>query len=307
MSRVTIITRTVNRPVLLDRALASILAQTFTDWHWVLVDSGASDDAGSLVRSSQDRLRDRVTHLRFQNPRPGMRGAPINAGIHASDGELITLLDDDDTWEPRFLEKMVAALDRKTHPNIRGAVCRTRCIEESSVAAGLKEERSYDLNAELCNLTLGSLAVVNRFCTHAFLYERSALKTVGLYPEDYPVLEDWHFNLRFLLHHEILVVPETLTNYHFRPPEISGDLANSQTAERDDHKFHEARLINEALREDLRRGTHGLGLVLTHAAMMREINNTLHRHEGRLKSIGDKSGKIDSRTKELKDKLLGKR
>ncbi|HEY2573367.1 MAG TPA: glycosyltransferase, partial [Verrucomicrobiaceae bacterium] len=228
----------------------------------------------------------------------------INAGINASNSELITLLDDDDTWHSQYLEKTVTALDRKVHPNIRGAVCRTLCIEESSVEKGLKVERTYELNPDLCHLTLGSLAVVNRFCTHAFLYERAALETVGRYPEDYPVLEDWHFNLRFLLHHEIMVVPEILTNYHFRPPEPSGAQANSQIAERNDHKFHEARLINEAMREDLKNGKPGLGSVLVQAAMVREINEALHRHESRLKTISEKNGRIDARTKELKDKLI---
>ncbi len=173
--------------------------------------------------------------------------------------------------------------------------------------SGLGKLRTYELNPDLCNVTLGSLAVVNSFCTHAFVYERAALETVGLYPEDYPVLEDWHFNLRFLLHHDIIVVPEMLTNYHFRPPEQSGPQANSQTAERIDHKFHEARLINEALREDLHAGKHGLGMLLAQAAIARDIKATLHRHESRLKTISDKTGKIDARTKEMKDKLIGNR
>lgn len=304
MSEIAIITRTMNRPLLLERALRSMMAQSFDNWHCIIVDSGDGDAVEKLLKRHEAALRGRVTHLRFTNPKPGMRGVPINAGIKASKGEFITLLDDDDTWEPQFLERMIHALDHKPHTNARGAACRTRCIEESSVEDGLGELRTYDLNPDLCNVTLGAMAVVNRFCTHAFVYERAALDLVGLYPEDYPVLEDWHFNLRFLLHHDIMVVPETLTNYHFRPPEQNGAQANSQLAERNDHKFHEARLINEAMREDMRAGRPGLGMVLSHAAIAREINDTLHRQESRLKSISDKTGKVDARTKEIKDKLV---
>jgi glycosyltransferase involved in cell wall biosynthesis len=307
MSRVAIITRTIDRPVLLERTLQSILAQTFTDWHWVVVDGGNSDAVPHLLHTHGERLGGRVTHLRFTNPKPGMRGVPLNAGIKACESEFITLLDDDDTWDPCYLQAMVRSMDERPHANVRGAVCRTLCIHESSVESGLKPQRSYELNPKLANLTLAQVAVVNCFCTHAFLYERSALETVGLYPEDYPVLEDWHFNLRFLLHHEIVVVPQTLTHYHFRPPETRGVQANSQTAEGDVHKFHEARLINEALREDLRTGKLGLGHILAQAALTRQISTTLHSHESRMKSIGDKTGKIDTRTKELKDKLLDKR
>ncbi|MCE9518391.1 MAG: hypothetical protein K8R87_02305, partial [Verrucomicrobia bacterium] len=186
-------------------------------------------------------------------------------------------------------------------------ICRTRCIEETSAANGLKPTRSFPFNADLSNVTLASLAVVNRFPPCSFVYEREALSAVGLYPEDYPVLEDWHFNLRFLLHCDIVVVQESLANYHFRPAGMTGAEANSLTGERNDHKHHEARLINEMLREDIRNGKPGLGLVLAQAAIARETNDALHHQESRLKSIGDKSGKIDARTKELKDKLLGKR
>ena len=305
MTRIAIITRTVDRPVLLERAMQSILSQTFKDWQWIIVDSGRGDSVYHLLKTHPAELGGRAKHVRFQNPKPGMRGIPINAGIAASDAEFITLLDDDDTWEPEYLETMIRALDNRPHPNTRGAVCRTRCIEETSVESGLKQTRTYDLNADLQNVTLASLAVVNRFCTHAFVYERAALEKTGLYPEDYPVLEDWHFNLRFVLHHDIVVVPQILTNYHFRPPDVEGHEANSQTAERNDHKFHESRLINEALREDMRSGRPGLGFVLSQAAIARGLNDTLHRHESKLKTISEKSGKIDNRTKELKDKLLG--
>jgi chaperonin cofactor prefoldin len=47
--------------------------------------------------------------------------------------------------------------------------------------------------------------------------------------------------------------------------------------------------------------------VLTQAAISRELSDTLHRHESRLKTISDKSGKIDSRTRELKDRLINRR
>lgn len=303
MSRVAIITRTVDRPVLLERMIRSLLDQTYAGWECVIVNSGMSEPVDALLNKHAAALRGRCTQLPYVNPMPGMRGLPLNAGIAATKSEFITVLDDDDTWSPSFLETMVHALMHKPHPNVRGAVCRTRCLDESSVEEGLVMLREYDLDADLCNINLAHLAMVNRFCVHAFVYERAALETVGLYPEDYPVLEDWHFNLRFLQHYEVLVVPQTLTHYHFRPQETTGADANSQRAERGDHKFHEARLINEAIREDFRTGKPGLGHLLAQAALARHLADRLHKQEGRLQTISAKTGKIDARTKEMKDKL----
>ena len=47
-----------------------------------------------------------------------------------------------------------------------------------------------------------------------------------------------------------------------------------------------------------------IGQVLTLAAISREISDALHRHDSRLKTISEKSGKIDARTRDLKDKLI---
>ncbi|WP_075088367.1 glycosyltransferase [Verrucomicrobium spinosum] len=233
-----------------------------------------------------------------------MRGIPINAGIRAGASPLITLLDDDDTWAPDFLSKMVAELvDHKPHPSVRGVVCRTTCIEETSVEDGLRKVGERPLNDDLYNVTLAKLSMVNCFCTHAFLYEREVIGEIGGYPEDYPVLEDWHFNLRFVQNFEIVVLPEVLTFYHFRPHHVDATESNSQVAEMRHHKFYEGRLINEALREDLRAGRQGLGHVLAQAATMRWLGEKQHNLNSKVKAIGEKIGKIDARTKAVKDNL----
>ncbi|MCE9518226.1 MAG: glycosyltransferase family 2 protein, partial [Verrucomicrobia bacterium] len=144
--RVSIITRTVDRPMLLERTLRSVLAQTFQDWELVLIDMGKSPTVKNLLEKLSADFDGRLKHVPYDDPKPGMRGVPINAGINASKGELIVLLDDDDTWDPAFLEKMEAALRLKPQASTRGAICRTRCIEETSAANGLKPIRSYPFN-----------------------------------------------------------------------------------------------------------------------------------------------------------------
>ncbi|WP_038172409.1 glycosyltransferase [Verrucomicrobium sp. BvORR106] len=301
---VDIITRTFQRPILLERALKSILDQTYENWTWVLVDGGNTAEVPALLEKYKRELRDRVTYVPFVSNQPRMRGVPINTGIRAGSNPLITLLDDDDTWAPEFLSKMVAGLvDDKPHPTVRGIVCRTTCIEETSVEDGLRKLGERPLNDDLHNVTLAKLSMVNCFCTHAFVYEREVIAEIGGYPEDYPVLEDWHFNLRFVQNFEISVLPEVLTYYHFRPSNTDTSEANSQVAEVRHHKFHEGRLINEALREDLRLGRLGLGHVLAQAATMRWLGDKQHNLNSKVKAIGEKIGKIDARTKAVKDNM----
>jgi glycosyltransferase involved in cell wall biosynthesis len=300
--RVTIITRTFDRPRLLGRTLDSLAAQSFRDWECVIVNGGSEAGAKTALEPRSAALAGRVRVLPFDNSKPGMRGIPLNYGLAHSESELVTVLDDDDTWESGFLETMIGALDRVPSPaTVGGIVCRSKCIDESSVEEGLLPQREYPLNGDLENVTLARLAIVNAWCIHAFIYRRAALAKTGLYAEDLPVLEDWEFNLRFALHWDIAVLPQMLTNYHLRPSVKSGAESNTQHSELDRHKFYESKIINDALRRDLEAGRTGLGMLLANAAQSRWLERKVHAVESKLRSAADKIGKIDARTKAMKD------
>jgi glycosyltransferase involved in cell wall biosynthesis len=300
MARVSIITRTVDRPQLLGRMLDSLLDQHYTDWECLIVNGGPAPLVQQLI-AARPALANRVRLLPFENPQPGMRGIPLNHGIAHSTGELITILDDDDTWDPAFLQRMVTTLD--SLPQAGGVVCQTKVIEETSVAEGLQPQRDYVLNPDLLNATLPRLAVVNAWCIHAFIYRRSAFDALGTgYAENLAVLEDWDFNLRFLAHCDVVVLPQVLTNYHQRPQIKTGHEANSLHGELDLHKFHESQIINSALRRDWQSGRAGLGQLLASAAQARYLERRIHQVESKIKPMAEKIGKIDARTKELKDR-----
>jgi len=93
----------------LGEAVASVVAQTFTDWEIVVVDDGSPDDtaekAQRLVAAHPDR---RIRLLRQVN-----QGLPSarNNGIAASTGRYILPLDADNLLMPEMLEKTVALLE----------------------------------------------------------------------------------------------------------------------------------------------------------------------------------------------------
>ena len=87
---VSVIIPTYNRCAILERAIESVLGQTFTDYELIVVDDGSTDETADLL----DRYRNRVKVIRQEN-----RGvsAARNTGIRASKGELVALLDSDDS------------------------------------------------------------------------------------------------------------------------------------------------------------------------------------------------------------------
>ena len=300
---VDVITRTKNRPALLRRCLQTLLGQSHPHWHWVIVDNGEPGPVEKLLGEFAGVLAGRVTLVAHREA--GLLGRLTNVAIAHSQHELIAVLDDDDTWEPRFLEATSHRLGAgKLHPSVRGVCTLSTCIHEVwDEAGGCSVVKQFPFNAHLRNVHLASLAAVNQFPPNAFVYERAALREVGLYNEELPVLDDWDFNLRFNHLYNIDVIYEPLSNYHLRP-QAGGDLANTVTAKENLHRFYEGVILNQHLREDLALGRSGLGTLLAQAATRRVAESLLLNQRKKLESMSDKIGKIDARTHLLKDRLL---
>ena len=101
---IDVILPTFNRESLLQRTLDSLLAATCPaslDVRIVVVDNGSTDGTRAIVRRAQDRFDGRLRYL-FE-PASGKPYA-LNAGIAATNGDLIGLIDDDEEVDERWFE-----------------------------------------------------------------------------------------------------------------------------------------------------------------------------------------------------------
>lgn len=103
---VTVLLTVYRRTEYLDQALASVLAQTFGRFEVLVVDDSNSPEIATIVAAVGD-------------PRVRYRPNPTNLGISislreawpAAGGRYVAILNDDDAWEPTFLERLVAPLE----------------------------------------------------------------------------------------------------------------------------------------------------------------------------------------------------
>jgi len=269
MTKVAIITRTKDRPLLLGRALESVLAQTFTEWHHVVVNDGGDPAAVErLCDAQRERYGNRLTivhHARSQ----GMEAAS-NAGMRASSSTWAVIHDDDDSWRPTFLEECVAFLESPSRPpSVRGVVTHSDRVFEVIEGDSVRQLSVEPFNHWLESITLFRLAANNPFPPISFVFSREAWGEVGLFREDLPVLGDWDFHLRFVSRYDVGVIARPLANYHHRPS-ATGSYGNTIFDGIALHRLHEARLRNELLRRDLSSGRVGLGVMVNVAAAIEE-------------------------------------
>lgn len=105
---VSVVIPTYNRSALLrQRALPSVLAQTFADIECLVVDDGSTDDTERVVKEFEKEDK-RVRYLRKPN---GGQASARNFGIRQSRGKYIALTDDDDEFLPKFIEEAVQAFE----------------------------------------------------------------------------------------------------------------------------------------------------------------------------------------------------
>jgi glycosyltransferase involved in cell wall biosynthesis len=105
---VSVLMPTFDRLQFLRPTIASVFAQTLTDWELIIADDGSGEETRAYLRSIADP-RVRV----LWRPHSGRPGVMLNAALREARAEYIAYLDSDDLWLPRKLERQLASLRRQ--------------------------------------------------------------------------------------------------------------------------------------------------------------------------------------------------
>jgi glycosyltransferase involved in cell wall biosynthesis len=108
MATVRVYLLTYRRPHLLPRALAALRAQTFTDWVCELHNDAPDDPVPGRLAAETGDPRIRF----FQHEKNLGPNRTFNLVFQPCRERYVCLLEDDNWWEPAFLETMVGLLDR---------------------------------------------------------------------------------------------------------------------------------------------------------------------------------------------------
>lgn len=106
--RISVIMPAFNSSRYIREAVASVLAQTESDFELLVVDGGSKDETVEIIRELE-RTDPRVRYV----PNPDDKG-PAHAratGIRASKGRYIAFLDADDLWLPTKLAEQVGFME----------------------------------------------------------------------------------------------------------------------------------------------------------------------------------------------------
>ncbi|WP_449373499.1 glycosyltransferase family 2 protein [Arthrobacter psychrolactophilus] len=106
---VSIIMPCFNAALTVERAIESVLAQTFTDFELLIVNDGSTDNTVEVINAILSRSNDSRLRLIDLQENVGPSGVR-NEALRIASGTLLAFLDSDDEYLPEFLTHHVGAL-----------------------------------------------------------------------------------------------------------------------------------------------------------------------------------------------------
>jgi hypothetical protein len=178
-------------------AVASVLAQTFTDFEFLILDDASSDGTAAYLRGLADS-RVRVISL----PENIGLTAALNVGLREARGEFVARQDADDWSHPRRLEMQVAFL--RTHPACAVVGAQARLRDGRGRSQGKK---NFPLtHAGICFAHLFDNALAHSAVT----FRRAEIVALGGYDEAWPASQDYELWSRVSGRHELANLPQRL-------------------------------------------------------------------------------------------------
>jgi len=193
--RVSVIIPTYNRGEVLERAIKSVLAQTYENYELIVVDDGSTDNTSRILSKYGDKIR-------YFSKLHGGVSSSRNFGLEKSEGTWVAFLDSDDYWLPQKLEKQIRFLQE--HPDILVAQTDEKWIRNGKFVNPMKKHRKYSgwIFPQCLPLCIVSPSAV--------IIHQRVFNDVGVFDENLPVCEDYDLWLRIAYKYQIALIPEKL-------------------------------------------------------------------------------------------------
>lgn len=189
-----------NGAAFIGAALESVITQTYTPTHIIIVNDGSTDTGPAVAASYKTKTTIPITIIDQENK--GLSAAR-NTGIRASTSDYIAFLDADDTWLPKKLEKQLEVSSKSDRSKLGLVYCLYDIIDSK----GIVDPHGFvvRLDRSVRGTVFAKLLSSNKILSSGsgVLIKRTVFATVGLFNETLRFGEDWDMWLRIAEQYEI--------------------------------------------------------------------------------------------------------
>lgn len=207
---VTIITPTYNRADFILQAVDSVLLQTYTNFEFLIVDDGSTDDTRDILQPVQADSRVRYFHQDNQG-----QSVARNLALSEAKGEFVCFLDSDNYWPAEKLEQQVELFSQ--HPEYDVIYGDIVFIDENDHEVSRKNMRRY--SGHIAKFMIRD----NCVSMNTAMARRRCFDELGAMSGRRRVADDYDLWLRFSARFQFLYVPKFLAYYRVMDDQISSD------------------------------------------------------------------------------------
>ena len=109
LPKITVVTVVYNGEKYLEQTIQSIIAQTYKNIEYIIIDGGSKDSTLEIIK----RYENHISHWQSE-PDRGIYDA-MNKGLAKASGEIITFLNADDWYEPDAVESIIEVFMQHPH------------------------------------------------------------------------------------------------------------------------------------------------------------------------------------------------
>jgi glycosyltransferase involved in cell wall biosynthesis len=215
--RVSVLMSVYNSERYLRDAIDSILAQTFTNFEFIILDDGSTDSTWAMLEDYSQGDH-RVIARRFDETR-GLTDR-LNMAIQMAHGEYVARMDADDVSLPQRLERQVDYLERNIEVGLVGT--QMNIIDDRGAFRRIYEV-PYSHSQIVWALMFG-----RSFAHPSVMIRKALLHEVGGYNLSFRVAQDHELWVRLLWLTRFANLPDVLMSYRSHPLAASRQKSNTQ-------------------------------------------------------------------------------
>ena len=208
--RFSVIIPLYNKASYVDKAIGSVLSQTYADYELVIMDDGSSDSSFEVAAKA---IEGKENCYIYQQQNAGVSMARNNA-VAKSHGDYLCFLDADDWWVPSYLEEMDGFISRFPDAGIYGTnytiVNETK--HKTRVAPIGVEPGFKDGYINYCKVYAKTLAMP--LWTGAVAIPRAIFNEMQGFPRGIKLGEDFMLWIRIALKYKVAFLNKPLAYYN---------------------------------------------------------------------------------------------
>ncbi len=205
---ISVIMPTYNCAAYINKAIKSILNQSFINYELIIINDGSTDDTKDIIKKYQDS---RIKY--YEKEHSGLMDS-IDYGLSKSSNEIIARMDADDLAHPLRLQKQIDFL--KSHPDID--------LLSSWYAVFRNNRIRYVVNRSIYDEEIRkNLALYPDICHPSVMFCRSKFLKLGGFKVDhrYDVVGDYFIWLKYKSNLKFYNLPQVLHFYRDRADSVS--------------------------------------------------------------------------------------